>query len=261
MPRAGNLLEEREVLVTAALLAAQATHGHEGFRQRDVRFFVELFSNWMAVGSSAGVAVHNTQVLRCVESLAAVSWLRRKARTPPRWSLTAEGLLGLLQRLLHRQQLLRMDEFFLVYHFLDAYGARLHAVAAEGGVLASRALLFDLDALIHPQALVARERARVADELRRLQVRVAEAHQSAALARSGFSAGQRVDEVVADVERRFPYELNNQKPLGELLGALPENWRREELTVTTARRATVLWENMRRLLLAYDGLLSDLQSP
>jgi len=64
MARLGALFDENEPLVTAAVIAAEATGGHEVFRQRDVRFFIELFSNWLepTTGEHA-LALHNTQVL------------------------------------------------------------------------------------------------------------------------------------------------------------------------------------------------------
>lgn len=63
---------------------------------------------------------------------------------------------------------MRLDEFFLVFHFVDAYGPRLRAMAAQGGALASKLLLIDLDELLDPARLIRRERERVARETQRL---------------------------------------------------------------------------------------------
>src|SRR5882724_852260 len=139
MARLGALFDENEPLVTAAVIAAEATGGHDGFRQRDVRFFIELFSNWLeSTTGDRALALHNTQVLRHLGVLTQAKWARRVGRSPPRWHLTAEGLAELLRRLVHRRDLTRLDEFFLVFHFVDAYGARLRAIAEQGGVLASK---------------------------------------------------------------------------------------------------------------------------
>ncbi|MDD9944777.1 MAG: hypothetical protein OXU20_27295 [Myxococcales bacterium] len=244
-------------VLTAALVAAQATAPEHGFRQRDVRFFAELFGNWLE--STAGAqAFHNTQVLRCVHALAGVGWATRSGRKPPRWRLTSEGLVELLRRLVHRRDLMRLDEFFLVHHFLAAYGDRLRALAQRGGAMESRLLAVDLDEMLSPETLLERERARVARELARLQIRVEEARMTAQLARRRLARGVPVADVVDEVQSHYPYELNSQRPLNELLSPLPERWQREELTEASERRANGLWGSQVELLRAYDGVLERL---
>src|SRR5436190_8135938 len=120
MPRAGALLDENTPLIHAAVIAAEATGRDDGFRQRDVRFFVELFSNWLepTTGDRA-LALHNTQVQRHLDVLTRARWATRVGRSPPRFHLTPEGLEELLRRLVHRRDLTRLDEFFLVFHFIE----------------------------------------------------------------------------------------------------------------------------------------------
>src|SRR6187455_457662 len=128
MARAGAVFQEREAIVTAAVIAAQAIGADGNFRQRDVRFFIELFSNWMqSTTLSWALEVHNAQVLRYLDVAVSAGWARRVGRAPPQYRLTPEGLLELLGRLGARKDLTRLDEFFLVYHFFDAYAARLEA--------------------------------------------------------------------------------------------------------------------------------------
>jgi hypothetical protein len=259
MARAGALFDEQQPLVTAAVIAAQATGQSDGFRQRDVRFFIELFSNWLepTTGEHA-LNLHNTQVQRYLEVLTRARWARRVGRTPPRWQLTPEGLAELLRRLVHRKNLMRLDEFFLVFHFVDAYGARLRRMAAQGGVLASKLLLVDLDELLDPERLIDRERARLAREAQRLAIRVEESQATSDHARRRLAAGAELETVIAEIEKRYPYELNSQRPLNELLSALPGPWRREELADIAELRARRFWEPLRAVLLAYDGVLERL---
>jgi hypothetical protein len=259
LPRTGAILLENEPLVAAAVIAAQATLENSGFRQRDVRFFLELFSNWLQ--STTGtwtLGLHNTQVQRALELHAAAGWAARIGKKPPRYRLTPEGLVELLRRLVHRKNLMRLDEFFLVFHIIDAYGPRLRALVTRGGMLASRTLAVDVDELLDPAKLVRRERATVAHELARLALRLDEAKQTSALTRKLLKEKASLDDVVTAVEKRFPYELNSQKPLTELLRDLPAPWRRAELEEIAERRATGLWGPTRELLVAYDRILADL---
>jgi hypothetical protein len=258
--RSGTVFEARTPVVTAAVIAAQATLA-DGFRQRDVRFFIELFSNWLeqTTGDHA-LAIHNTQVQRYLGGLASAKFATRVGRSPPRFRLTPEGLVELMRRLVNRSDLMRLDEFFLVFHFLDAYGPRLRGMATRGGALPSRLLAVDLDELVDPARLLSRERERVARELSRLSVRCDESRKTGELARALSARGEPLDAIVQGVEKRFPYELNSQKPLTELLSALPEPWRKEELMDIAERRANRFWEPLCALLAHYDAVLADLQA-
>lgn len=260
MLRSGTSFDDRAPLVTAAVIAAQATAA-EGFRQRDVRFFIELFSNWLE--STTGVhtlTIHNTQVQRHLNALSKAKIARRIGRSPPQFRLTPEGLVELLRRFVLRTDLMRIDDFFLAFHFLDAYGPRLRAMVTRGGTHASRLVALDLDQLVDPARLVAAERERVARELARLAVRCDESRKASALARQSLGRGAAIESVIREVEEQFPYELNSQKPLTELLSALPASWQREELVENAALRAERLWEPLRKLLTHYDAILADLRA-
>jgi hypothetical protein len=252
-------LLENEPLVAAAVIAAQATLESSGFRQRDVRFFLELFSNWLqSTTGSWTLGLHNTQVQRALDLHATAGWATRIGKKPPRYRLTPEGLVELLRRLVHRRNLTRLDEFFLVFHIIDAYGPRLRALVIRRGMLASRTLALDVDELLDPGKLVLRERSTVARELERLALRVDEARQTSELTRKLFKDKASLADVVAAVQKRFPYELNSQKPLAELLEDLPAPWRRSELEEIAEQRASGLWGPTRELLVAYDRILADL---
>lgn len=254
------MLLEREPLVAAAMIAAEATQEERGFRQRDVRFFLELFSNWLgATTGSATLGVHNAQMKRALDLYTAVGWAKRTARNPPRYRLTPDGLLELLQRLVKRRNLSRLDEFFLVFHFLDTYGDRLRRLLATSR---SAKLGSGFDAvvadLLDARRLVAREREMVAREVERLTIRMEEAQQTVVLAKRLLREKGALADVVNEVELRFPYDLNSQKPLSEALAGLPVTWQRMELEAVPAQRARTLWSPTRSLLQSYDQVLRTL---
>lgn len=256
MTRTPHDLAQHEPFLSAALLAAHAT-GAEGFRQRDVRFFMELFANWMAPSPfESPMIVHNTQILRQLQALSALRWARRAGRAPPRWRLSAEGLLGLLRRVSSGLDPRQPGDFLFVFHFLDAYGAKLRVLLGPARAAGSQ-LEAELATLTSPRRLLEEQRARVQRESSRLRARIDDARSTSQLARSLLDRGTPLAEVIAEVEARFPYELNHQRPLRELLDAMPEPWRREELTDTAERRANTLWEAQQTLLLAYEKLLSS----
>src|SRR5690606_1702182 len=146
------------------------------------------------------------------------------------------------------------DEFFLVFHVLDAYGERLRTLVDQSGLLSSRSLALDVDELLDKSRLVQRERECVAREMERLARRIDESRRSGQLARALFAQAQPLGAVIATVQREFPYELSSQKPLGELLEGLPAPWRRIELEDAAEKRALGLWQPTRELLCAYDRI-------
>ena len=258
MLRSRTLIEQHEPLFLAAVLAAEASAEDAGFRQRDVRFFAELFENWLDTrGGEQRAAIHNTQIQRQLEALNGVGWARSTGRKPPRFRLTRLGIGDLLRRLAQRTSFARLEEFFFVFHFLDAYGPHLREMAARGA-RRSPALTREIDQLVDPRQLVARERERTREQLTRLEQRIDDARQTSELARALFARRMPLSEVIAGVEARFPYELNSQKPLRELLGSFPEPWRAPELVEVSRQRAEQLWGAQRALLRAYDQLLLEL---
>ena len=259
MTRAGALLGEQEALVAAAVIAAEASFPQEGFRQRDVRFYFELFSNWLeATTGEWTLSLHNAQIQRYLEQLVRAGAAKRPRRTPPRYRLTADGLLELLETLTRRQNLQRLDQFFLVFHILQAYGSRLRALTQKSGPLPSRALSLRVDELIDPRAFAARELTLVERELGRLALRIDESLKTGELTRRLLGSGQSLEEVVTAVEREFPYELNSRKPLNELLRQLPPAFRVHELAEAPVLRAEGLWRPTQALLVAYRSTLQEL---
>jgi hypothetical protein len=259
MSRTGDLFSENEALVAAAVVAAQATLGNDGFRQRDVRFYISVFSNWLEATTGAWTLdLHNAQVQRYLDLLVKSGWAKRPGRKPPRYCLTPEGLIRLLERIGQRKSLKRMDEFFFVLHIFHAYGDRLRGLVRQSGPFNSKSLSVDLDELLDFRRLIARERERVLRESLRLSVRIKESRATSELTRSMLNQGRSLDDVVREIERQFPYEMNSQKPLGELFEQLPAPFRRVELEHIAELRATTLWEPTLALLQSYLAVLDGL---
>ncbi|MET0794533.1 MAG: hypothetical protein ABW061_23635 [Polyangiaceae bacterium] len=262
MSRSGDLFADNEAIVAAAVVASQATLGNDGFRQRDVRFYISVFSNWLEATTGVWTLdLHNAQVQRYLDLLVKTGWAKRPGRKPPRYCLTPEGLLRLLERIGQRKNLKRFDEFFFILHVFHAYGDRLRGLVQQTGPFNSKSLSVDLDELLDFRRLIARERALVQRESLRLSVRIQESRATSELTRSLLSQGRSLEDAVRAVEQQFPYEMNSQKPLGELFAQLPAPFRRVELETIAELRASTLWEPTRALLQSYLGILDSLDVP
>ena len=258
--RRNSLFESHSIFADAALVAAHANAEDEGFRQRDFKFLIELFSNWMdATLEGQSLVVHNTQSLRLLEESTRLGYLKKIVRVrAPRYVLTPTGLIETCRRMVTRSYIGRLEEFFFLYFFVSTYRDRIAALTEGKSMTFARSLKVELEHVLNPAALLRTQTELVKKEIEKLDVRVKEGFSAASLARDGFSSGKNLDQVVGDIQRHFPYELNNQKPLHELMGGLPAAVRKWELEEGPKKRSEKLWSPSREMLKYYLKVLESL---
>src|SRR5690606_3312322 len=108
-----------------------------------------------------------------------------------------------------------------------------------------------LDALLDTEALVERELKRVEREIRKLDERATGAKEVTELIKQRSRSGTPFMQIVAEIEKVHPYELNSQKPLSELVASIPPDQRQWEMEVGNLRRAEEIWNPAKRLLMQY----------
>ncbi len=251
--RKSSLALHYQAFFHAAALGAESNFRARGFRQKDFRFLLELFANWMECSLPGGsLGVHNAQVSRYLNDLVSHGLARKNTRgTQPRYNLTRAGVISVLQSLVDRNSFLPFEQWFFVHYFVRQYGARIDELAKEQGAQFPRALKLEIEALRDPADLVARQLRFVEKEIRKLEERISEARLAALLARKLFADGVKFEEVVAEVQKKHPYDLNNQKPMRELFSELPEAMRRMEIEHGNHERADLLWEPVKDFLENY----------
>ena len=254
-------LARYELFIAAAIVGAHAEHQQEGFRHRDVRFLIELFSNWVE-SSLEGVLleVQNSQVARYIAELVREGYARRITRKGfPRYRLTRVGLVELMTRAAHRSYVPQREHFFFLYYFITSYRYRFEQLVQAEGRSFPVALKLELDDLLDAKALVRRELEAARRELTKLESKVRDAHSTARLTRSCLSESRPLTEAVAEAQKRYPYDLNSQKPLVELISEIPPDLREWELTQGNENRARFIWEPAGALLKCYVAQLEALQ--
>ncbi|MEQ1875420.1 MAG: hypothetical protein ABL958_02160 [Bdellovibrionia bacterium] len=258
--RRNSFFQAHSVYADAALIGAHANAAEGGFRQRDFTFLIELFSNWMdATLEGQSIPVHNTQSLRLLEESTRQGWLKKIARPrAPRYVLTPAGLVETAKRLVNRTHIGRLEEFFFLYFFVNTYRQRISDLTDGKSMTFAATMKVELEHTLDPSALLSRQIALVKKEISKLEERVREGFAASSLATDGFKGGQTLAHVIDDVQRHFPYELNNQKPLPELMSGLPEGVQRWELEEGPRKRAERLWNPSKKLLKSYLDALEDL---
>ncbi|MBX7137559.1 MAG: hypothetical protein K1X83_06200 [Oligoflexia bacterium] len=249
-----------QLFVAAAVVAAHSTAGASGFRQKDVRFLVELFSNWVESSSSSGLIVQNTQVIRYLDSLIKEGYARRLPRDkPPTYRLTRTGLLELLARIIDPDNARTPEQFLFALFFIRNYRSKIQDLVIAEGTLFPRSLKIELDTLLDCRELLRREISRTHQQLKRLELRIEDNIKASERVSTGLRRGQPFEELVCEVEKLYPYELNSQKPLSELIHLIPAENRTWELTEGFKGRVDCIWRPMRKQLREYLETLQELE--
>jgi hypothetical protein len=247
-----SLFQRHELYVAAGALGAHASFA-EGFRQRDVRFLVDLFTNWVETALQRSVTnVQNTQIQRYLESLAREGFARKITRgKQPHYRLTRIGLIELLTRISDEPQLARGHHFFFLFYFLRNYGPRLFSMVKAEGKQFPYSLKLEVERLLNIKGLLDRELAYAKKEMAKLNHRIEDAYHTSALMRNLIRQKVSIADAVKEVEKRYPYDLNSQKPLTELIASIPEDAREWELTEGTVKRAEEIWKPEYAMLKCY----------
>ncbi len=243
-----------ELFIATATIGAHASATDDaGFRQRDVRFLIELFSNWVETALTESMLdVNNNQIKRYLEGLTSEGLSRQLKRNGlPVYRLTRTGLIELLSRCVHRTYVAQREQFFFLYYFVSSYKPRLEQLVVREGRQFPASLKIELEALLDVDELLKREIQEAEKELRKIEVRVKEARESSAMVLRELKKGASLKDVATSVQIKYPYELNSQKPLLELLDSVPEAYREWELTSGNLKRLRYIWEPSHMLLKAY----------
>jgi hypothetical protein len=252
MLTASALAERFELFMATATLASHASCQDGAFRQRDVRFFLELFSNWAEVSSFDVLPMQNTQIARYLSSLSKEGYLRRHGRASrPLFRMTRIGLIELLNRLVSPARAYPREYFFFLIFFVKGYGERLESLVKKEGSQFPPSLRVELQALLDWRTLVEREIKRTQQDLNKLDVRMADASSVSALSRERRRNGVGISDIVIEIQRKHPYELNSRKPLVELIDSIAPDQRQWELEHGTALRKEIIWEQQKNMMVQY----------
>jgi hypothetical protein len=253
-----SAISRLEIFVGSGVLAAHASHSEKGFRQRDARFFVELFVNWAEDLGPSGRTIQNTQLSRYIEGLVREGYARRlSARGAPLYRLTRIGLLEILTRIASPSPSVTPSHFLFLVCFIRSYKYRIEALIAAEGHQFPVALKLELAALLDVDELIRSERKRVKHAIMRIERRIDDALGTSELARHRLASRVPFEDVVREAEAKYPYELNSMKPLSELISSLVPDQRRWELEEGNTIRAKTIWKPQQAMLEEY---LRQLQS-
>jgi hypothetical protein len=259
--RAQTLVNRLELFIAAATLAAHASSHESGFRQRDVRFFAELFSNWAEADVQHELSAQNVQIQRYLDDLCTHGFARRSRKgRAPEYKLVRVGLLELLTRLTHSSQPHRPEHFLFLVFFITGYSERIKELVKREGATFPAALRIEVEAVLDVGSLLDEEIQRVRRQLAKLDARAADASRTQELVSARIASGVPFDEIISEVEKKLPYEFNSRKPLSELISSIQPDQRRWEMVKGNVLRAKTIWKPQAGLLKAYEAELKRLRA-
>lgn len=254
-----STVDRLEIFMASATLAAHASFFEEGFRLRDVKFFVELFLNWSEDVEAATHSLQNTQLARFISTLTENGFAKRVSKkSTPIFRLTRLGLLELLNRIIGSKNVFHPSTALFRICFVKSYRPRLEALVEREGAHFPHSLRVELASLLDVETLIAHETARVERALKRTDQRIDDALKTSAYTKNRLAAGIPFSEVVREVEDRYPYELNTMKPLEELIASIAPDQRQWELEDGNLIRVETMWKPQRALLQSLLGQLKTM---
>ncbi len=250
-----------EIFCRAAVLAAHAVFQPQGARLRDIHFFVRLFSNWLehALGEDS-LDVRSMQVSRFLKQLCEEGAMREVRRgSVPRYLLTRAGVVEVLRAIVEEPLFRRPNVLLFVRYFLGNYRPIILEMLASGSGSLPSALRVEVEHLLDVDMLLKRQRQLADRECQKLALRARDSLTMGTLAAKRFKEGKSQDEIIKELEKKHPYELNSEKPLSELYASFPPSHTYWELTTGAVSRATELWTPMNALWETYLNALEKLE--
>lgn len=242
-----------------AAISAHANAGGKGFRQRDFVFMLDLMLNWAAPSNSLELRLHNAQAQRFLEQLVESGFAKKGQQGRlPQYRLTRLGLLELVSLMMKKGGQLEPSEFYFLFYFVSSYRSRIEELIGKEGSQFPAALRLEILALLDAEGLLRQELARCEREIEKVDIRIRETHAGARLYEEQRRSGKSIVDAAKVLEKRYPYQLNSQKPLSKLIGEIPPDISEEELTTGAKRRVEFLFQPARQNLLRHRENLRQL---
>lgn len=246
-----SLLSRKAYLIAAACLASHATANLNGFRQRDVKFLLELFINWTLVHEYS-IKLNNNQIARFLSSLVNDGMARNINRNNLKlYRLTRIGIINLLEKISVIDSYIDPEQFFFSHYFIKNYKSRILEIIEKEGKQFPIALKIEVENLLDINAYKNKNINLLKKELIKLKAREEDSINTAILFEKMSNSGKNIEEIYKTIEERFPYELNSLKPLSELLSNLPQELSIWEMQFGSNLRANEIFKQKRELLTKY----------
>lgn len=170
-----SLLERYGPFVAASVIAAYGMPKDHTFQQRDVKHYLEVFTNWFNFSEkNQTLKISNTQISRYLSKLVESSYAKeiRVENSHPRYTLNKEGLVEMISRLVKEPHYTKKEHFYFVYFIVTTYGVTLKKFVRDDTSNFPWQLQVEVDELLDKRGLIDRQIAYVEKAISRLDQRI-----------------------------------------------------------------------------------------
>lgn len=229
----------------AALIATWLNREEKGFRQRDVKFYHDLIIDWMETCPFAkNYTIQNTQMMRFLNTLVERQWLSIKGSNVPVYHFNNKYFMDLIKETLGQSDEDPLELFFLQFHLASVYRETLSELLFIRGIELTRGQKLDLDHLLNARLLLRNQRERIEREIKKIEMRTKEVEKMIEFSRTELKIKKDPLEVVKELEKKYPYQMQYQKSMSKTFQDLHPRLRSLELTVHSEKRLETLWSPM-----------------
>jgi hypothetical protein len=259
--RRDSNLEHHNIFAIAACLGAQAIFSTTGFRQKDLKFLIEMFSNWVDITLKDRVlTVHNTQIMRYLHHLVREGYAQKLSRKgQPRFRLTRIGLITLLTQLVRRPTEFPLEHFFFSFHMAEAYRSQIESLVKAEGQQFPSALRIELDELFNLTRMLDDQILHVRTELKKLKQRILDSENVEKLVKKMRTEKRAIKDIANEIEKQYPYDLNSQKPLAQFYNEIPKPIADWILDVAISKRREQIWNPILHTMEKHLEVLEELR--
>lgn len=259
MWRKHAIFEIDRTLLAAALLAAHASYQEQGLRQRDLKFFFELFGAWSReFFHGERIQPNNMQIARVLRRFVAEGLARLSKRTRvPRYKLTRAGVLEATRMLVSEPSPTRIEDALFSLYFLRNYGSKIEDLIRSSAEQFPPSIASEVRALLDLQELKRILSSKLSRQIQQLEQDTKNCHLSTTLGSRVYNESQSLDEVALALQSSYPYHLNAQKPLRELYPELPPEIAKWELLEGPKVRAKEMWDPLLQILRKYRKMIEE----
>jgi len=260
--RKHSSLDHNEVFFLAGTICAQATYYENGFRQRDLKFMIEMFSNWVdLILPDRSLFLHNVQIMRFLEDLVTDGLAKKNGKSKEtRYRLTPAGLVEVTHRLVHRKPSFPLENFYFVLHAVDAYRPQIEALLKMEAKSFPAGLRMELESLLEIKKPIREYIDFLNFELKKLRARIEDSKQVLQLVKDSRQKKKSTVDIVSEIEKQFPYDLNSQKALTKFYAEMPTPVSDRILDVGLRKRTEQIWFPLEKVLDLHLQILKSLET-
>lgn len=259
--RSGSTVNHLQKYFYAATIAAHATLV-TGFRQKDVRFYLELFLDWVdSPFNNSDNTIHNPQIMRFFQDIEKEGYLKKTTTQKVScYRLSRVGLLEGIKNITATPSFHSMSEFLFIIYFVKSYRKKVVDLIKAEGSQFPRTLQIEIESIFNLDEIISQQINYLEKFLLKLQERILDNQQSSILAQNMAKKDHDATDIAAEIQKHHPYNFNHQKPLKKLISEIPEEIRLFELTQGGLIRNSIIWERQREMYTYYLNMVRKLRN-